>query len=407
MTDLDALIGAQLARGADATDDADWDDVLARARRAGRRRVLAVALVVAVAIAGAATALALEHPIVDFGTAGHAPRHVVVEFGRMDVVAPPLAGPHVLPHESRRITAVTFSNGKRHTLYVAPTRDGGFCEQWSGGFGGCRRERDSDRLEVTSTVGRVGARELGGSFFQRTGDRLEVRYADGDADVIPFVRVSKPIDASFYLFEVPAAHRRKGHEAASVALYDADGKLLDRQPVPRGEPPDRVVHVQGFAPILIPHDAVYARRRILFDLRTNRGVRFGLWVAPSRLGGRCYWWNRGSGCDRGRRLELPPLAGLGLSGGAVVTLCCDAGRGVTGVELRFQDGDRIRLGVREGLLVALLPARHYARGKRLSRLVGYDRDGRAIASRKIDPSSPGIYPCRKPKKLPYGVKICP
>ena len=121
-------------------DDADWGDVLRRARRARRRRLTSASLAVATIFCLGAAAYAFGHPIVDFSSAPKGPRTVVNDFGSLQVDAPEGMAPDVLPQEARRITTVTI-DGKEHVLWVAPTKKGGFCEQWSNLVGGCRADR--------------------------------------------------------------------------------------------------------------------------------------------------------------------------------------------------------------------------------------------------------------------------
>src|SRR5581483_12128138 len=67
----------------------DWVDVVHRARRAGRaRRALEFASLLALIVVGIASAYALGHPVIDFGSAKHAGVHEVDEFGSMQVAAP-------------------------------------------------------------------------------------------------------------------------------------------------------------------------------------------------------------------------------------------------------------------------------------------------------------------------------
>ena len=172
------LLGSDLLKR--GHDDADWSDVLRRARGQRRRRKAAavVAVIAAVAV-GVASAYAFGHPIIDFGKAAKGPEKVVNDFGSMEVGAPEGMAPGVLPHQTRRITAVRI-DGKEHVLFVAPTKQDGFCEQWSDFIGGCRANRHDEfakRLDVGGS-----ADVLAGSFFQKAGTRLVISYADGTSD---------------------------------------------------------------------------------------------------------------------------------------------------------------------------------------------------------------------------------
>jgi hypothetical protein len=398
-------------------EDSDWGDVVRRVSRARRRRrvgvVAALAAVVAVSVA---SAYALGHPIVDFRTSPKGPIQIVNDFGSLEVGAPLGMAPGVLPHEARRITSVTI-DGKPHVLWVAPTKRGGFCAQWSHAFGGCRADRHdafSSHIDVSISGVANGCcvAMLGGSFFQRGGDRLEVSYADGATAEIPFVWVTEPIDAGFYLYRVPDAHRVEAARPTAVTLYDDHSKTLAREEV-QGIPASvrsPVEHrIDGYPSLFsVPPEAIWEERQQLFDLHADDGTHIGLWVAPELGGGTCFWSNQAAGCTRveGRASEVPTLA-LGFSGGEHVTLCCQVGAGVARVEARFEDGERVDLTPKRGYLIWPIPSRHYPRGHRLELLVAYEDGGRELTRQRVEPNTSGLYPCKKPSDLGYGVYQCP
>ncbi len=390
-------------------DDADWSDVLRRSGRERRRSTAAaiVATVVVVA-AGIGSAYAFGHPIIDFSKAAKGPEKVVNGFGSLEVGAPEGMAPGVLPHQTRRITAVRI-DGKEHVLWVAPTKQGGFCEEWSDFIGGCRANRHDEfakRLDVGGS-----ADVLAGSFFQEAGTRLVVSYADGAKDEIPFVWVTAPIDAGFYLFRIPDAHRVEGHRPTAVTLFDEHGEVLTREPVFNPTPPSLVTHeLPGYPPLSVPGEAIWEQRRQLFDLRADDNAHIGLWTAPKRGGGTCFWTNQSFGCSQGTEpgKQAEPALALGFSGASThVTLCCTVERRVARVEARFQDGDRVELFPKQGYLVWPIPSRYYPRGHRLVRLSGFDGDGHQIAVRQFGENQRGLYPCARPKDYGYGVSMCP
>jgi hypothetical protein len=391
-------------------DDGDWNDVRRRSRRSlRRRRGGEVAAALAVAVVAVASAYALGHPVVDFGKAQHGSLEQVDEFGSMQVGAPRGMAPGVLPHQARRITAVRI-DGKVHVLYVAPTKQGGFCADWSNFGGGCRanrHDRFASKLDAGGAIGPSGLTVLQGSFFQPAGDRLTMSFKGGATEDVPFTWVTAPIDAGFYLYRVPDAHRQAATRPVSLALYDRDGKLLDREPIIGGEPlVGPVVRVKGFPPLMLPRGGIWARAKQLFDLRAPNGARVGLWAMPKRGGGECFVTNTGSGCGSpASRTVNAPLIQLAFNGDR---LCCTVAPKIARVEARFQDGARISLSPKEGYLVWPIPSGHYALGHRLVALVGYDAAGRAITRGKLPKPADqrGIYPCKKPKNLGYGVKEC-
>ncbi len=395
-------------------NDPDWSDVLRRSIRARRRRqASAITALIGALCLGIATAYAFGHPIVDFGSAPKGPAKVVNDFGSLEVGAPEGMAPGVLSHQARRITAVAI-DGKEHVLWVAPTKQGGFCEQWSHLMGGCRanrHDRFAKRIDVSVLGTRDGISVLGGSFFQDAGSRLEVSYADGASEEIPFVWVSAPIEAGFYLYRVPDAHRVAARRPTAVRLLDDHGKLLAREPLRYSAPPQQVTHdLPGYPLLSVPAEAVWDERRQLFDVRADDGAHIGLWIAPKRGGGTCFWTNQSFGCSRGTEpLQAgQPVLALGFSGAVThVTLCCTVGPAVARVEARFQDGDRVELTPRDGYLIWPVPARHYPRGNRLEELIAFDAAGHQIATQRLKPDARGLYPCATPTDYGYGVSMCP
>ena len=128
-------------------------------------------------------------------------------------------------------------HGRKVALWVAPTRRGGFCYTFERSFGGCRGRSAQDRAHPLGVM--YGAKvtptrveplaELGGDVLDRRAAKLEVEYADGSDDDVPFVYVSRPIDAGFFLFPVPKEHRVLDARAVAVVARDLDGHVLARQ----------------------------------------------------------------------------------------------------------------------------------------------------------------------------------
>ena len=192
----------------------DWDDVLARAgvnrstaaRLAPRRRRrLLLAAVVAVAVAAvAAPALALLLGWID----------------RRDV---------------------SFSNGRPAPNVVKK----GFYDVEPGradaGFGGCREYGETFRVRFVldppaAEVGRRAARRvlaLEGDLTARDARRIVLVYGDGARTTIPFVYVSKPIDAGFFAFAVPRDRQAGKRAPVRALLLDAAGRVTARSYVPR------------------------------------------------------------------------------------------------------------------------------------------------------------------------------
>jgi hypothetical protein len=397
----DRLLADRFARLGIPSDDSDWLDVRRRARR-HRRRWLVVLVAAAVGALAVGSAFGLYREVVDFFSAERAPERVVVDFGQMSVRATIGLGPQVVPDEARAIPLEELG-GKRGVVYVAPTKDGGFCWRWESG-GSCGRTLGLTQrpIGVVALEGPGGGpAQISGHLLDRAIDRLELEYEDGARDEIPFVWVTAPIDAGFFALDVPDEHLRAGHRAQSLLALDRDGRVIARN---RFTYPDPGWEREADG---LPRFVDRTQKRTLFDFRDESGRRWTLVVAPGPGKRLCYAYDFGGGCISPR---FPPIiGGMGVPGGGSPNICCAVAANVATVELRYEDGDRAELEPVDGFLLSVIPREHYRRGHRLEQLVWRDESGREVASRTQPTETPGIYPCAKheQKDLGYGVKICP
>lgn len=268
MNDLREALGEVVEDCSDAFGD--WDDVLRRAeisastparvpsrahrRRLTRRRVTAAAIVAAtLAILFATPAFGLLRDLigrtnVSF-TGRSAPLEVKRGFFDLSLGAPPGLAPDAIASQARRV-AVFHALGRPHVLYVAPTRKGGYCDEFAGSFGGCRATRTGPELALTwqgssfaisphdaaATKKPPYTTLVGGDVLSSKVTSLTVEYEDGRSTEIPFVFVSKPIDAGFFLYGIPRGHERPGSRVAAVTARDTDGKVIARQRITYAAP---------------------------------------------------------------------------------------------------------------------------------------------------------------------------
>jgi hypothetical protein len=241
MNDLDHVLSARLGELLVSTGEPDWADVRRRAHKHGRRRVtvrLAVAVGAALlAVLAATPALGLRGHIVQlFGSGEPAPAKVETSFAQMDVAAPPGMAPGVIAGETREVARWPLSTGKTSILWVAPTQAGGFCMEWSDAGGGCDRDRKLDFAPGMAIPGEVAPPgEAQKPPVLVTGDTLlhdaasvEIQFEDGDDARVPLVWVSPPIDAGFFLYELPVSHLEVGHLPTALVLQDTNGHELAR-----------------------------------------------------------------------------------------------------------------------------------------------------------------------------------
>jgi hypothetical protein len=240
----------------------DWEDVL---RRAGitaaedpvqptrpwytrRQALVAVIVPVTLAILFATPAYGyLRHLFgrIDFPFGGGEPAPHVIKhaFADFSLGAPPGMDPRAIADETRRIHVFNGTDG-RHVLYVAPTRQGGFCEWFTNAFAGCRATRTGDPIGLTygehGSIEDAGKPEhvgsVGGDLFPANAASVFVEYEDGSSTELEFVFVSAPINAGFFYYAIPPGHERPGTRANAVAVRDADGNVIAREPI---EYPDK------------------------------------------------------------------------------------------------------------------------------------------------------------------------
>jgi hypothetical protein len=248
MTDrVEQLLAVRLGELPSSAAEPDWSDVQRKARRlATRRGTLRVGTGIAVAlvaILAATPALGLRGQIAKLFASGEpAPAPVVKDFGEIDVAAPPGMATGVIAGQTRDVMEVPLSTGKTAVVWVAPTRPGGFCVfvsatgRRSTGGGGCDRDR---RLPFSpgmmipgpiSAEGKILAPPviIDGDTLLHSAATVEVRFEDGETAKTPITWVSAPIDAGFFVYELPESHWEAGHRPVAIVLEDADGNELAR-----------------------------------------------------------------------------------------------------------------------------------------------------------------------------------
>jgi hypothetical protein len=207
---------------------------------AGRRVRLIVALA-AIALL-AAPAYALVTHVIDFSNSTKAPTVIQKRFQALfKSGAPPGMDPGVIADETRRVT-VFHSPSRRVPLWVAPTQTGGFCFEFVDVVGGCVAHRAFGAVRPTvegfkpwllaPSLSSVrdpkrtssGSTYVSGVVLPNNASRLELSFADGSVEPVTFVWVSSPIDAGFYLVELPTT----AAYPATLMLFDGEGNLLSR-----------------------------------------------------------------------------------------------------------------------------------------------------------------------------------
>lgn len=369
----------------------------APSRRRWFRPVLAVAVLTA-AFVGVASAVGLQLPVLDFGSAEKAPPRVVKDFAGFDVGAPSGMAPGVVAEETRRIMTARFT-GAKHELWVAPTREGGFCELWTGSFGGCDRF-GTVPLGVTRIYGGSSPLPQGAGSLVALGGHasaayvtdVEIRFADHAVARPTIVWVSRPIGAGFFAYDVPPEHREPGHEVTAVVALDGNGNVVTED--------TEAAASQGDGP---PPDAVVSDEKAIASTGTHAGVAT-LYVASTRYSGRCAWLE-----VAGRNVLFTPCVPHGYAfapfalrfapTAADVVLAGWAGERVASVVVRYADGDEATVHPRDGFVLYRLPAAHLTPGHQATTLLGEDSTGATLHELAVAPMA-AANPCFGSLPLP-------
>lgn len=234
------LLAERFAALTNRVDDSDWLDVRRRARTAPRRWLL-IPVAAAIAVIAVGSAFAVYRELVDFISAEPAPENVKVNFADLNAGAPPGMAPGVVASKARGVLRRKL-HGRQHTLWVAPTESGGFCAYLlgprGGGGGGCTA------AGVPLSSGAIQPNEdspLGvfGSVAARDSTYVDVVHEDGSTTRVDLVWVSPPIDAGFFVAEVPVERGVIGFVARSEGGEEVAREMLARPMGLRWVPPLR------------------------------------------------------------------------------------------------------------------------------------------------------------------------
>ena len=250
-----------------SAEDADWADVVARARAGGppprRRRITWRRVAVVAAVAGAAATLLatpafglrealvrlVERTELAFRDAEPAPKPVRYRFAELSLGAPPGMDPEAIAGQAR---VIRFrSGGRQWELNLTPTRRGGFCYELER-TGGCHADRLTTPRPVS--IGSTGRQRreqpfelltVHGTVHDARIAEIAVEFRDRPDVSLEFVWISRPIDAGFFAYALPADRRTRGRGPVAVVARDEDGKLVAREALrypnlrrlpPRGQP---------------------------------------------------------------------------------------------------------------------------------------------------------------------------
>jgi len=194
-------------------------------RRAGflhARSGLLVAAALLVLVAVPAYAL-VRAGIIDFASSPTSPNPVVEVFRYLDEAAPAGMAPGVSA-APRHVADFTLADGSSVALSVAPTKTGGFCMFWDAMAGTCVAA-DGDAINLGSAAWRIpeaGPDFAYGDVRSAEAVAVELRWTDGHTVRVPLIRVSPPIDASFFLYSL----RSPDDTPLTASALDSSGKII-------------------------------------------------------------------------------------------------------------------------------------------------------------------------------------
>jgi hypothetical protein len=226
-----------------------------------RAALLAGAALFAVLVV--APAFGLIRGVLPFFDAPKAPQPVQLEFASMNTGAPAGMSPQAIADNTREIGQFSFA-GRMHTLWVAPTKEGGFCFEWIGGWGGCTAptpdpltwngdlvipegvaapsmpapsKHVAGPMSAFDSAAIMKARSLAvptwisGYVSASNAQDVVIKFSDGTTVHPQILWVSKPIGAGFFSYDVPMKYRTEANHLVTVAALTAAGDTVKEQPV--------------------------------------------------------------------------------------------------------------------------------------------------------------------------------
>ncbi len=179
------------------------------------------------------------------------------EFAGMSSGAPKGMDPRVTSGQARLAGTFTFGGVKRH-VWVAPTETGGFCYLFEGLSGGCTHVEADPIILDGSFFARRGAttpamESLAGRIYAPDATQLSVSFEDGRTMVLPFIYVSEPIGAGFFMYKPTRAEEQAGKRPVHIILLDAHGAEIGRETINWANEEERLKRIfETFADKLKP-----------------------------------------------------------------------------------------------------------------------------------------------------------
>jgi len=241
-----------------------WGEIAARvgglSLRWRKKRLKVVLAYAVVLLAIAIPALAYAAHAVFFASSPPPFQGAIDAFARVGGPPGTSANTPAVTTDPRRVLTVPLSNGMTAALWAAPTIDHNYCFatqivsddadhiraedpssnlvspglglDWGTGLSevGCgSHDRALDLgYDVQALSGTPPFIFLVGGSGLRAADSVEVTYEDGSSGSIPAAYVDSPVDAVFFMFQVPRDHTKPGSRPTELILRAQDGSVLAR-----------------------------------------------------------------------------------------------------------------------------------------------------------------------------------
>jgi hypothetical protein len=390
VTNVELIVRNELDRMIPRTHTApDWSDVVRRTRK---RRMPSRRLVLAAAFVAAAILAAVGYAVVRYVIVGTpAPRAVKDRLRVIDA----LNGGELIPKKHRslgveaektRAGAVLQASTGPVYLWVAPTKRGGHCEflqivgtELPDGrpnlSGGCSSTEPRRRVEIGNSATRVHGKLLGLVSGRAAPPARSVRIRFGSG-----VRRNFSVSAAgFVLGEV-----KPRDPIREITALDGSGRVVSHEL--------RTLRLSGrhSFPRIKPTGPAHTVA-VIHTVRTHRPIVLRLWPGPNGTRGTTLMTPGGTerGCcgrpPEPNELSISPDQIGSASSHGMLILWGSVGSKIETVELRFEDGTRIELPIREGFVLYQIRPANFVHGRRPIELVGRDRAGHVVTKRRLGP----------------------
>jgi hypothetical protein len=387
----DNLLTARFAAISHPVDDSDWIDVVGRARRTVRtrrrsRRVrstllrpMMLAAVLAIAAVVTAAAYAVFRYVVVGSPAPPAVKASEQLLGRVKGELIPRAheGTGIEVGKTRAAVAIAASTGPVY-LWVAPTSFGGYCaflqvvgtELRNGRpnlTGGCTKP-PLPTLDVEMNAISVHGRMLSLVVVHAAAPArtVVIRFRSGAERVLA-------LGASRFL----VAEVKANDVVRTVSSRDSGGHPLAERQVPTRSTP---IPVGAFRAVVGIRTIGAHKPLVLRVAAATQGTRCASFAPAGGAGGIC------SKPPRPNQIDVH-LNQRGAAPHGMLLLWGSVGHLISSLDLRFEDGTTISIGLHHGWALYQVNPQKFIRGHRPVALIGRDRSGSIIDTQPLGPYS--------------------